>query len=226
MQGVDQDQLRDDNACSLEVDRVPAIMTQIGDFQHRRINELREVGQKPFEGCKKGWIIKGPFGGRLCLSSASLNIKSVTSKYLMVPSLDRQRVSDSEPIPVDLEIGRLAKKLSVLHQERRTAIARDVDLLTTLGTIRPSGQWKLSHTAKLKGIAQPLRHLPFCSRGCRRLRRACDLIICCFVRRLQSCHVTSTSLNGMYSDAIQYPFDGRSGHVQKPIRTPFCAIQP
>ena len=52
-----------------------------------------------------------------------MNIKNVTSEYLMVPCLDRQRVSDSEPIPVDLEIGRFAKKLSVLHQERRTAIA-------------------------------------------------------------------------------------------------------
>ena len=41
VKGVYQDQLRDQNGGALVVDSLPAVVTQIGDLEHRRVRIVR-----------------------------------------------------------------------------------------------------------------------------------------------------------------------------------------
>lgn len=42
-QGVNEHKLRDNDSCSLEVDCLPAIIAEILDFEHLRIDEARQL---------------------------------------------------------------------------------------------------------------------------------------------------------------------------------------
>jgi hypothetical protein len=41
VKGIYQDQLRDQNGGALVVDSLPAVVTQIGDLEHRRVRIVR-----------------------------------------------------------------------------------------------------------------------------------------------------------------------------------------
>ena len=61
MKRVNQHQLSDDNRCSLEVDRLPAIIIQIIYLQHGLVHQTRDLGEGPFEVCEERWIVESPF---------------------------------------------------------------------------------------------------------------------------------------------------------------------
>lgn len=61
IQSKNQDNLCDNDRRSLKVDRLPGIIVEVADNQHGRVHIVRNLGQKPFEGCKKRRIIQRPF---------------------------------------------------------------------------------------------------------------------------------------------------------------------
>jgi hypothetical protein len=48
VKSIDQDQLGDQDGGSLVMDGLPAIMSQIGDLQHRKVSEKGRVVKRPF----------------------------------------------------------------------------------------------------------------------------------------------------------------------------------
>jgi len=87
IEGVNQHKLCRNHTYSLEVYRLPTIVLQIVDPQHRRLHHLRKLGEEPLEVREERGIIKRPF-----------------RSLLKVPFLDWQAVGDSQPIPMNLEI--------------------------------------------------------------------------------------------------------------------------
>ena len=61
MKSIDQDQLGDQNGGALVMDGLPAVMSQIGDLQHRGIGIVSSSRQRPFEVSEEGRVVKRPF---------------------------------------------------------------------------------------------------------------------------------------------------------------------
>lgn len=61
MQGVNQDQLCDDDGCALEVDGLPTIIIEVVDLNHLRIDEPADLGEEPFKVGKEGRVVESPF---------------------------------------------------------------------------------------------------------------------------------------------------------------------
>lgn len=61
MQGVNQDQLCDNDGCALKVDGLPAIIIEIIDLDHLRVDKPTDLGEEPFEVGKEGRVVESPF---------------------------------------------------------------------------------------------------------------------------------------------------------------------
>ncbi len=95
MQRINQHKLRSNYTGSLEVHRLPTIVFQIEHLRHLWICQLRGLRQNPFEVCKEGWIVEGPFRG-----------------FFEVPFLDWEAVGNGEPVPMDFEVGGFTRKVN------------------------------------------------------------------------------------------------------------------
>jgi len=62
MQCVDQDKLCYDDACTLEVDGLPAVVAKVLDLEHERVGILGDLREEPFEVREVRGVIKCPFG--------------------------------------------------------------------------------------------------------------------------------------------------------------------
>lgn len=91
LEGVGEQQLRDDDGGALEVDGLPAVVAEVVDAQHGAVDEAGDVGEDPLEVGEEGRVVEGPLGGAL-----------------EVPLAEGQAVGDGEPVAVDLEVGGLA----------------------------------------------------------------------------------------------------------------------
>ena len=56
-----QHQVCNNDGRTLKVDRLPAIVAKIADFQHRGVGILAKLRKKPLEVCKKRRIVQSPF---------------------------------------------------------------------------------------------------------------------------------------------------------------------
>jgi len=65
VKGEYKHKLRDNDCASLEVDRLPAVVAQVLDLEHRRIGIPGELRECPFEVGEKGRIVQCPFRGFL-----------------------------------------------------------------------------------------------------------------------------------------------------------------
>ena len=61
MQGVNQDQLCDNDGCALEVDGLPALIIEVVDLDHFWVDEPADLGEEPFEVGKEGRVVESPF---------------------------------------------------------------------------------------------------------------------------------------------------------------------
>ena len=61
IQGIDEDELAQDDRCSLEINGLPAIVADILNPQHRHIGETSCLRQEPFEVGEERRIVEGPF---------------------------------------------------------------------------------------------------------------------------------------------------------------------
>lgn len=85
----------------MEVDGLPALIAQIIKPYDCFVGILSELGEYPFEIGKEWGIIQSPFGG-----------------VLVIPLFGVQRMSNGEPIPMDLEISRLVGRKEKNSQGR------------------------------------------------------------------------------------------------------------
>lgn len=91
MQRVDQEQLGNDNGPSLKINRLPAVILEVLNAQHGRINQPCDLGENPFEVGEEGRIVQSPF-----------------RSPLIVPLPRMQTVCYSKPVAVNFEVGRFA----------------------------------------------------------------------------------------------------------------------
>lgn len=61
MQGVNQDQLCENDGCALEVDGLPALIVEVVDLDHLWVDELGGLGEDPFEVGEEGRVVESPF---------------------------------------------------------------------------------------------------------------------------------------------------------------------
>ena len=61
VKSIDQDQLGQQDGCSLIVDRLPAVMVQIADLQHRSIGIASTLRQRPFKVGEEWRVVESPF---------------------------------------------------------------------------------------------------------------------------------------------------------------------
>lgn len=61
LQSIHQEQLGYNDRESLEVDRLPAIVVEVDYSHHGRVDQSREMGQKPLEVGEEGRVVEGPF---------------------------------------------------------------------------------------------------------------------------------------------------------------------
>ena len=61
MQRVEQDQFTDNDRGTLEVDRLPTVVTQVLDHEHQWVDILRDLGQSPLKVGEERRIVQGPF---------------------------------------------------------------------------------------------------------------------------------------------------------------------
>lgn len=61
VQGVDEDELAQDDCGTLKVDCLPAVMAQRLDIQKSRVKKCGSLGQHPFKISKKRGIVQSPF---------------------------------------------------------------------------------------------------------------------------------------------------------------------
>lgn len=61
MQSIYQYKLSDEHSCPLEVDCLPAVIVQVLNLQHLRVNQLCSLRHGPFEVRKERRVIERPF---------------------------------------------------------------------------------------------------------------------------------------------------------------------
>ncbi len=61
LQGVYEQQLGDDDTPSLKVDRLPAVILEVIDLEHGRVDEPGDLGEDPFEVGEEGRVVERPF---------------------------------------------------------------------------------------------------------------------------------------------------------------------
>ena len=61
MQGINQDQLCDNDGCALEVDGLPALIIEVVDLDHLWVDKPANLGEEPFEVGKKWRVVESPF---------------------------------------------------------------------------------------------------------------------------------------------------------------------
>ena len=69
MKSIYQDQLGDQDRCTLVVDGLPAVIAQIGDLEHGSIGIAGRLRQRPFEVGEEGRVVECPFRGFLGVMS-------------------------------------------------------------------------------------------------------------------------------------------------------------
>lgn len=91
LEGIDEDELGDDDGGALEVDGLPAVVVEVIQAHHERIDESGDVGEHPFEIGEEGRVVESPFR---CL--------------FKVPVLEGEALGNGEPIAMDFEVCRFA----------------------------------------------------------------------------------------------------------------------
>ena len=91
--GIEEQQVRDDDGQALEDDGGLAGVLEIGDIEHLRVDEPRDLRQRPLEPGEEGRVVQRPLAGAV-----------------RVPLLHRQRVGDGQPVTVHLEVGRAVQR--------------------------------------------------------------------------------------------------------------------
>ncbi len=94
MQSKYQQSLRQKYRASLETDCSPRVITQVLNVQHRGVCQRRRPRKEPFEISEERRIVERPFGSGL-----------------RVPLLDREGVSECQPIAMHLKVRGLAAGL-------------------------------------------------------------------------------------------------------------------
>lgn len=88
LQGVDQQQFRENDAAALKVNRLPAIVIKVVQAQHGWVSQPGDLRQGPLEVRKERGIVERPLG-----------------RLVQVPFPQRKATGDGQPVAVDFEVG-------------------------------------------------------------------------------------------------------------------------
>lgn len=74
MKCIYKNKLQRNDRASLEINRLPGLIVEIVQFQHRRINKDGHLREQPLQHTEKRWVVECPFGsflGSRCQSHIS-----------------------------------------------------------------------------------------------------------------------------------------------------------